>query len=129
MIGTTGKRMLALTARHADLWNIFFSETENHVERIPEFQAIVDAACVAVGRDPATLGRTAAVLLHVIPEAPSLKTVEFGDAPALTGTSDELAAALRAYADAGITHVQLVLEPCTPAGIEAFAPVLEQLRR
>ena len=74
-------------------------------------------------------GRTAAVLLHVIPEAPSLKTVELGDAPALTGTPEDLAAALRAYADVGITHVQLVLEPCTPAGIEAFAPVLEQLRQ
>jgi alkanesulfonate monooxygenase SsuD/methylene tetrahydromethanopterin reductase-like flavin-dependent oxidoreductase (luciferase family) len=127
MIGTTGKRMLALTARYADLWNIFFSETGNNVERIPEFQAIVDAACVAAGRDPATLGRTAAVLLHVIPEAPSLKTVEFGDAPALTGTPEDLAAVLHAYANAGITHVQLVLEPCTPAGIEAFAPILDQL--
>lgn len=128
MIGTTGKRMLALTARYADLWNIFFSETGNRVERIPEFQATVDAACSAAGRDPATLGRTAAVLLQAIPEAPSLNTVELGDAPALTGAPEELAAALRAYADAGITHAQLVLEPCTPAGIEAFAPVLELLR-
>ena len=128
MIGTTGKRMLALTAQYADLWNIFFSETGNSVERIPAFQATVDAACVAAGRDPATLGRTAAVLLQVIPEALSLKTVELGDAPALTGTPEDLAAALGAYADAGITHVQLVLEPCTRAGIEAFVPVLEQLR-
>ena len=128
MIGTTGRRMLGLTAQFADLWNIFFSETENRVERIPEFQATVDAAWVAAGRDPATLGRTAAVLLRVIPEAPGLSTVKLGDAPALAGTPEELVAALRAYAGAGITHVQLVLEPCTPAGIEAFVPVLEQLR-
>jgi alkanesulfonate monooxygenase SsuD/methylene tetrahydromethanopterin reductase-like flavin-dependent oxidoreductase (luciferase family) len=128
MIGTTGKRMLGLTAQYADLWNIFFSETGNRVERIPEFQATVDTACVQAGRDPTSLGRTAAVLLHVSPEALSLKTVELGDAPALTGTPEDLAAALRAYADAGITHVQLALEPCTPAGLEAFAPVLTHLR-
>ena len=129
MIGTTGPRMLALTAQHADMWNIFFSETENRVERIPAFQATVDAACVVAGRDPATLGRTAAVLLQVIPDALTLRTVELGDAPALTGSPEELAAALRVYAEVGITHLQLVLEPCTPAGIEAFAPVLERVRQ
>jgi probable F420-dependent oxidoreductase len=129
MIGTTGERMLRLTAQYADLWNIFFEWTGNRVERVPEFQATVDAACLAAGRDPATLGRTAAVLMKVIPDALTLQTVELGGAPPLTGTPEELAAELRAYAAAGISHVQVALEPANAAGIEAFAPVLELLDR
>jgi alkanesulfonate monooxygenase SsuD/methylene tetrahydromethanopterin reductase-like flavin-dependent oxidoreductase (luciferase family) len=49
--------------------------------------------------------------------------------PPLTGSPAEIAAGLRAYADAGLSHVQVWLEPNTPAGIEAFAPVLQELDR
>jgi hypothetical protein len=38
-----------------------------------------------------------------------------------------LVTALRAYADAGIGHVQVWLDPNTVAGVEAFAPVLALL--
>jgi hypothetical protein len=46
-----------------------------------------------------------------------------------TGTADELADLLRGYAAAGIAHVQVWLEPATPAGFEWFAGVLERLDR
>jgi hypothetical protein len=36
---------------------------------------------------------------------------------------------LRAYADLGISHIQLVMDPITAESIEAFAPVLEELDR
>jgi len=49
--------------------------------------------------------------------------------PPLTGTPAELAAGLKAYADAGISHLQVWLEPNTLSGIEAFARVLEELDR
>jgi alkanesulfonate monooxygenase SsuD/methylene tetrahydromethanopterin reductase-like flavin-dependent oxidoreductase (luciferase family) len=124
LIGTTGPRMLTLTARHADLWNVWFSETGNLVDNLLPLRAAVDAACVAAGRDPATLARTAAVLVEVGPHTPSTMT-----GPPLTGTPAEIAAGLLAYADAGISHVQLWLEPATLRGIEAFAPVLELLDR
>ena len=45
----------------------------------------------------------------------------------LTGSIEELAETLRAYAVEGISHIQIVLDPNTPAGIEALAPVLELL--
>ncbi|MCC6945588.1 MAG: hypothetical protein IT335_13480, partial [Thermomicrobiales bacterium] len=44
-----------------------------------------------------------------------------------SGEPEALADELRAYAAAGISHVQVWLEPATPRGIEAFAPVLELL--
>ena len=47
--------------------------------------------------------------------------------PPLGGTPEHVADSLRAYARAGITHVQVFLEPLTPTGLEAFAPVLARL--
>jgi hypothetical protein len=40
-----------------------------------------------------------------------------------------LAALLQSYAVEGISHVQVWLEPTTPAAIESFAPVLHLLDR
>jgi hypothetical protein len=45
------------------------------------------------------------------------------------GTPEELAERLRAFAHAGISHVQLWLEPNTMANIDAFLPVPERLDR
>jgi hypothetical protein len=49
--------------------------------------------------------------------------------PPLTGSPADIAAGLRAHAAARLSHVQVWLEPNTPAGIEAFARVLEELDR
>jgi alkanesulfonate monooxygenase SsuD/methylene tetrahydromethanopterin reductase-like flavin-dependent oxidoreductase (luciferase family) len=125
MIGTTGARMLRLTARYADLWSTFIGEqgTGNRVERIPVLREAVDAVCLEIGRDPATLARSATAKIHTIPKVP-LTTTAY---TRLVGSPEELSAALRAYAAEGISHVQLWIEPNTPAGIAAFAPVLERL--
>ncbi|MCC2629833.1 MAG: hypothetical protein K0S14_3483 [Thermomicrobiales bacterium] len=64
------------------------------------------------------------MIVEVGPHEPSAMT-----GPPLTGSAGEIAAGLRAYADAGVSHVQIWLEPNTPAGIEGFAPVLEELNR
>jgi hypothetical protein len=49
----------------------------------------------------------------------------FGMPPArVSGTPEELAGCFRGYAEQGITHLQVWLAPNSPAGIEAFAPVL-----
>jgi alkanesulfonate monooxygenase SsuD/methylene tetrahydromethanopterin reductase-like flavin-dependent oxidoreductase (luciferase family) len=47
----------------------------------------------------------------------------------LSGSPETMAAALRQFADAGISHVQLVMDPITVEAIEEFAPVLEILDR
>jgi probable F420-dependent oxidoreductase len=124
MIGTTGKRMLGLTARHADQWNVWYSHTGNRAEGVTSLLADVDAACAEAGREPKSLERTVAVLAEVGPHAPSTMSV-----PPLTGSPEELAADLRAYADAGVSHLQVWLEPNTLEGIKAFGKVLEALDR
>jgi alkanesulfonate monooxygenase SsuD/methylene tetrahydromethanopterin reductase-like flavin-dependent oxidoreductase (luciferase family) len=124
MVGASnaGPRMLDLAARYADGWNTWFSSTGNTVEGLLPLLEKVDAACEAAGRDPKTLERSAAVIVEVGPHEPSAMT-----GPPLTGSPAEIAAGLRAHADAGLSHVQVWLEPNTPAGIAAFARVLEEL--
>jgi probable F420-dependent oxidoreductase len=128
MVGASGPRMLVLTARYADEWNADFGSTP---ESIRSLNDAVDTACREVGRDPATLRRSASVLVDVAGHAqPGDHWVADARAGrALSGSNEELATALRSYADAGIGHVQVWLDPNTVAGAEAFAPVLALLNR
>jgi alkanesulfonate monooxygenase SsuD/methylene tetrahydromethanopterin reductase-like flavin-dependent oxidoreductase (luciferase family) len=130
LIGSTGERMLGLLARYGDLWNVYFTPTKNRPSGIPPLRDRVDAACRQAGRDPGTIGRTAAVFVDMAPghrASPPLPphwTFE-----PLAGSPERLAEELHAYAREGIGHVQLWLEPNTLESIEAFAPVLELLDR
>ena len=124
LIGSNGERMLELTAQYADIWNAWFSDTDNDVEKIKPLLAKVDAACLKVGRDPKSLERSFAIVCAVGPHGPSTMS-----SPPLRGTPQELAGKLREYADLGVSHLQVWLEPATLAGVEAFAPVLQELDR
>lgn len=126
MVGAGSPRMLRLTARYADAWNADFGSTP---ESIRMLNNAVDAACRDVGRDPGTLGRSASLLVDVPGHGqPGDNWVADSRAGrALSGSPEELAIAIRAYADAGIDHVQVWLDPNTIEGVEAFAPVLRLL--
>jgi len=122
LIGTKGQRMLRLVARYADSWNTDWVLPSD----LPPQQATVDAACAEVGRDPATLERTAST--HI--DLPGVARRPLGSTrQRTTGSPQELAAFLSGFADARIAHVQVWLAPNTPAGIEAFAPTLALLKR
>src|SRR5438445_515033 len=54
-IGAGGDRTLALTARHADVWN---ASGGSRPKELAELSARLDDACARVGRDPATLRRS-----------------------------------------------------------------------
>jgi alkanesulfonate monooxygenase SsuD/methylene tetrahydromethanopterin reductase-like flavin-dependent oxidoreductase (luciferase family) len=128
LIGSIGTRMLALLARYGDLWNAYFTHTKNRPAGVAPLRDRVDAACHEAGRDPATLGRTAAVFVDMAPggsTSPPLPA-HWVFTP-LTGPPERLAEELRAYAAEGIGHAQLWLEPNTLESLEAFAPVLELL--
>src|SRR3954451_5636305 len=58
MLGAKGPRMLEVAARHADIWSWFAEERSDMAEFRPRLDAIL-AACEAIGRDPATIGRSA----------------------------------------------------------------------
>jgi probable F420-dependent oxidoreductase len=118
MIGAAGPRLLRLTAELADHWNASL----HPIARTRELLAAVDAACLAIGRDPATLTRSAEILVRTIPDA--------GAPPQdseIRGEAAAIAEAIRAYADLGIDELQVQFVPNTRASVEAFGPVLEAL--
>ncbi len=126
MIGSIGKRMLEYTAPHVDAWNAWHDWFGNTAEGIAPLRAAVDEACRAVGRDPAQVARTVTVYVQ-LSGGTGRRTELTEPTPPHRGTSKHLAEILRGYARAGVSHVQLVLDPITTASIAEFAPVLELL--
>ena len=131
LVGSIGPRMLAATLPHVAAWNAWYADTRNTPDGVPRLRALVDEACAAVGRNPADVERTVAVQVRM----PGGTGRIMGDtdpkmavAP-LTGSPEEIAAGLRAYAGEGIGHVQLVVDPITEASVAALAPMLELLDR
>jgi probable F420-dependent oxidoreductase len=129
LIGSNGPRMLRIAAPHVDAWNTWFADTANSPAGVAPLRDVVDAACREVGRDPAEIERTVAV--HV--RLPGGRGRTMGnDSQAerirpLEGDPDVMANELRAYAAAGVSEVQLVLDPIDRPSIERFAPVLALL--
>lgn len=125
MVGTNlvGGRTTHLAARFADRWNAWTVWLQNRPDEIPEMQTKVDAACAAAGRDPRSLGRSVAIRIDLPGRAPR----EGEKISPITGSPDEIAETLRAYAKAGIDEVQVWLEPNSHLGIEGFGAVLEAL--
>ena len=125
MIGTSGERMLGLTARFADRWNV---AGRNRSEEIGPLRDRVDAACRRVGRDPATLVRTAQVMVDLPGRVERERPVRATAGP-LTGSPDELAEAFRAYAREGISQLMIMPNPANLAGLEELARVIDVLDR
>jgi len=130
MIGSKGPRMLRATMADADSWNAWYNDIGNRAAGVAALRAVVDDACRDVGRDPAEVERTVALLVG-LPGGTGRLQGDAGQAsiPPLAGDPTELAAALRAVAAEGISHVQLVLDPITLDSIRALAPVLVELDR
>ena len=130
MIGSIGPRMLRATMAHADSWNAWYSDTENRPDGIARLRDLVDDACRDVGRDPAAVERTVAVLVGLPAGTGRLQGSSVqADIQPLPGDPAALADALRGFAREGIDHVQLVLDPITLDAIRAVAPVLADLDR
>jgi alkanesulfonate monooxygenase SsuD/methylene tetrahydromethanopterin reductase-like flavin-dependent oxidoreductase (luciferase family) len=122
MIGAKGPRMLRLAARHADIWSWYTQERSDLTEFGPRLAAL-EAACVEVGRDPSTIGKSAGIVV----EPTSITGSEAVLGTPIRGTANEIADGIRAFGTAGFTNIELLVWPPTVASIDAMAPVLELL--
>jgi probable F420-dependent oxidoreductase len=130
MIGSTGPRMLRLTMAHADSWNAWYDAFDNRPDGVASLRERVDGACREVGREPAEVERTLAVLVRLPGGTGRLQGADGQDqATAVSGEPAELAASLRAFAREGIKHVQLVLDPIDLDSIRRVAIALDDLDR
>ena len=126
-------RMQRLTARHADIFNVYYDNTRNRVDGFKKVLAELLEACRHEGREPTSLEKTATVLLADSTADPwwdRLPTNSYaGEDPLipLTGQPADIAEELNQYQIAGASQVQICLEPTNCQTIEALAPVLEAL--
>jgi alkanesulfonate monooxygenase SsuD/methylene tetrahydromethanopterin reductase-like flavin-dependent oxidoreductase (luciferase family) len=130
MIGSKGPRMLRATLPYVDAWNVWFTDVGNRPSGVPALRALVDRTCREVGRDPAEVERTVAVMVRLPGGAGRIQGDGTSDEPPLLeGSPAEMAEVLRAFAAEGIGHVQLVVDPITLPSIRALGPVLTELDR
>jgi alkanesulfonate monooxygenase SsuD/methylene tetrahydromethanopterin reductase-like flavin-dependent oxidoreductase (luciferase family) len=120
MIGAKGPKMLRLAALHADIWS-WYVEERSDIEEFGPRLAALEAACVEVGRDPATMGRSAGILVE---STSTTGAAEVLGAP-IRGSAEEIADGFRAFRAGGFTQIEVLLWPRTRAALEAMAPVLE----
>jgi len=120
LVGANGPRMLRLTAELADQWNGGLPG----LDEVPGMLKDMDDACRAVGRDPATISRSAEVLVRTV-TAPAGVPAEEHE---MRGDPESIATQLRVLAGFGFDHLQVQLRPNSLEGVEAFAPVIEHLR-
>lgn len=127
MVGSMGPRMLAITLPHVGMWNAWHHDYGNTHDGLADLLATIDRACEQVGRDSATLIRTVCPLVQMTGGAG--RSSGSGEiVPPVDGTDPALLAEeLVAYAEMGVTHVQLVLDPITVDSIAELEPALRLL--
>lgn len=132
LIGTEnpGPRMLSLVARYADIWNGLQAFEKSSPALIPSVRNALDRACQEQQRDPDTLARTVTIGVSLLPPG---HPIRFGawdmTGGTLTGSPEELVEIFLAFAQEGISQLQISLTPCTRAGIDAFVPTLSLLKK
>lgn len=119
-IGSAKPRMLELTARYADAWNTVWHRWPESVLKI--YPMFVEA-CRRVGRDPADIELTAGTMAHVLGPG---ETGAY-DVQGISGSPEEVAQALHGFAEIGVKHLVVVIEPGNAYGVDRFALVLELL--
>jgi probable F420-dependent oxidoreductase len=127
LIGSNGERMLRIALPHVSAWNSWFTVTQNSPAGVAPLTAKVDAAAVDVGRDPADIERSVAVYVRLSGGGGRVQGNSETPPPPLAGDPETMALELRAYADAGIDEIQLVMDPITAESIDEFGRVLRIL--
>lgn len=130
LIGSAGERMLTITLPYVQAWNVWHTDTGNSPAGVAPLLSRVADVCARVGRDPEAVEATVAVLVRM-PGGTGRRQGDYTDATPnpLQGPPEVIAEELKAYARAGVSHVQLVVDPITVESIEGLAPALEQLDR
>ena len=131
IIGSTGERMLSITLPYVDAWNVWWSDYGNTPEGFAAAKTRVDELASTVERHRSGgLAATCAIYVRL----PGGGGRVMGDYPVgsgepLQGTPAQLAEQLYAFAGAGASHVQLVVDPITRASIDWFAEMFSELDR
>jgi alkanesulfonate monooxygenase SsuD/methylene tetrahydromethanopterin reductase-like flavin-dependent oxidoreductase (luciferase family) len=128
--GVGEKRLLPLAARYADSWNAMYLSPDEYRAKVE----VLFERCELAGRNPATLERSIALRAFCARDPRAARgalegwAAERGRDPhrlaarSLVGTPADCAGTLRAYEEAGATHVAVMAHPPYDRdGLELFA--------
>ena len=126
VVGSNGPRMLAATLPHVDAWNTWFDSYGNTADGFVELNEQITAAAREAGRDPDEIERSACLLVAV--EGATGERWWGEDVEPITGSTDQIVAALRELHEAGADEIIVVADPITEASIRALGEVVALLR-
>ncbi|MGH3490183.1 MAG: LLM class flavin-dependent oxidoreductase [Actinopolymorphaceae bacterium] len=120
-------RMLRLTAEYADSWNLAWFGVPG--DRFREANHAVTAACEEIGRDPATLARTAGIRIDA-PGHPAVESSTDTHDPqrVIRGDANEIAQAFAAWEAEGVSELICWPEPSDVASVDLIADALARHR-
>ncbi|RPI34798.1 MAG: LLM class flavin-dependent oxidoreductase [Chloroflexota bacterium] len=123
LIGGEGPRMLRLTARYAQMWNVGYLGAP---ESLAKWKSTFEAACIEVGRDPGSVELTVNVgLVYTGLYDPAQVKIEH-----IAASSDEeVAAALHGYEQMGASHLMFHIIPFNPDTLARLCRSVEIYRR
>jgi alkanesulfonate monooxygenase SsuD/methylene tetrahydromethanopterin reductase-like flavin-dependent oxidoreductase (luciferase family) len=127
LIGSTGERMLAITLPHVAAWNAWGPSFGNSLDAYLPLRQQVDDACHKAGRDPAEVERTLALVVAFAGALGRGSAIAEEPFQPIPGDPATLARTLKQFGDAGVSHVQLVLDPITLDSIASLEPTLAAL--
>ena len=123
MMGAMGEKMMTAAARHADIWSAY-ARTSSLPEAFADMTSQLDRICEEVGRDPASIGRSVGVFVEP-GDGHTAESAGFG--PPISGSIAQITATIAAFADVGVTRVEVVAWPPKIDVLEQLAPVFSAL--
>lgn len=123
LVAAIGPRMLRLTAQHADVWNLAWFGLPG--ERFRTANANLTAACREIGRDPATLERTAGIRIAT----PTKDNADEDPTRLIRGDASDVAAAFQAWSDEGVCELICWPDPSDAATLDTIAEALTMYRK
>ncbi len=110
---------MKLAATYGDAWNTVWHMSAAEVaQAYAEFKK----ACAEVGRGPATVQLTAGTMVKLLRPGEDA-WLENG----ITGSPEEIARKLQQFAEVGVDHLLVMIDPPDLIGLERFSRVVELL--
>lgn len=124
MIGVMqcGPRMLRLVAEYADEWNSWLAFGDSHPAHFAERLHLVDQACDRHNRDRETLRDNVTVGLTM----PGYEGLVPGASP-LSGSPQDVATEIQEYAELGVDHLTIFLQPYSDESMEWLQAILHHV--
>jgi alkanesulfonate monooxygenase SsuD/methylene tetrahydromethanopterin reductase-like flavin-dependent oxidoreductase (luciferase family) len=125
MVGSNGPRMLAITLPHVHVWNTWYEDYGNSAEGFAALNARISGAARDAGRDPGEIDRSACALVMLDRSAGERQPT--AEAPAIEGSTEQIAERLSELGDSGADEVIVVASPINERSIRQLGEVVAQL--